>query len=205
MKFHQEGMPFIIGSAIFALLANVIHTTFGIFAIAIAGFIAYFFRDPERVIPDGDIEDFVLSPSDGIVIGIAEDVYMEEKVQRISIFLHLWDVHVIRVPHSGKITHKIYKKGTFAHAESEKALNRNENLAIKIEGKITMVCRQVAGLLGRRIICDVETGDTIKAGDRYGIIKFGSRMDLYLPTNVNILVKKGQTMIGGETIIAKIE
>lgn len=222
MKINQEGVLFVISAAILALFAHIINTSFGLIMSALALFVAYFFRDPERVLPD--VEDAVISPGDGIIVDVSQDtcaMHGDEPLMRISIFLHLWDVHVNRIPYSGKVVKKTYTKGTFAHAESERALQSNENLMLKIEGtrrsgsadagdrvsdiKITVYVRQVSGILGRRIVCYSEVGDVVKVGERYGIIKFGSRMDLYLPLDVKILVKKGQTMIGGETIIAVLK
>lgn len=206
MKFHVEGMPFIIGSAIFAVLAYIINPAFGLLVSAFGLLVGYFFRDPERVAPDYiNLEDAVISPSDGVVISVAEDTKDDEKFTRISIFLNVFDVHVTRIPYSGKVTKRTYQKGSFAHAESDKALHRNENLALTIEGKHKVIVRQVAGLVARRIVCYSENGDNVVAGERYGIIKFGSRMDLYLPLSSKVLVKKGQTMIGGETVLAIVE
>lgn len=200
--FHQEGMPFIVGSAILAILAHIINTSFGILATALALGVLYFFRDPERVLPN--TENIVLSPCDGKVIDVSQDTHQGGTYKRVSIFLNVYDVHVNRIPISGKVTQKVYKRGTFAHAGSDKALHSNESLTLKIEGKITMFVRQVAGMIARRIVCYTENGDEVKIGERYGIIKFGSRVDMFLPTNVEVIVKKGQTTIGGETIIAKI-
>jgi len=206
MKFHTEGMPFIAGSAIFAVLAYIIAPAFGLLVSGFALFVAYFFRDPERILPDSvNLEDAVISPSDGIVIGVSEDTKDDEKFTRISIFLNVFDVHVTRIPYSGKVTKRSYQKGSFAHAETDKAFHRNENLALTIEGKEKVIVRQVAGLIARRIVCYAENGDQVKVGDRYGIIKFGSRMDLFLPLKSQVLVKKGQTMIGGETVLAIIK
>ena len=202
MRFHQEGMPFIVGSAVLALLAHIINTSFGLLATALALGVLYFFRDPERVLPNTD--NVVISPCDGVVIDVSEDELQSQKYTRISIFMNVYDVHVNRIPLSGKVTQKMYKRGTFAHAGSAKAGASNENLTLKIEGKITMFVRQVAGMVARRIVCYAENGDEVKIGDRYGIIKFGSRVDMYLPIGTEIVVKKGQTMTGAETIIAKI-
>lgn len=202
MKFHQEGMPFIAGSTLLAILALVINGTFGCIMTALALSVLYFFRDPERVLPDED--NIIISPADGKVIDVSQDQYQGTKYMRVSIFLNVYDVHVNRIPLAGKITQKTYKRGTFVHAGSEKAGQTNESLTLKIEGKITMFVRQVAGMVARRIICYADNGDSVKIGERYGIIKFGSRVDLFLPLETKIVVKKGQTTIGGETIIARI-
>lgn len=207
MRIHPEGMPFLIGSAILSILAYMINVNFGLAALALTFFIGYFFRDPERVSPDDQLA--IISPSDGVIIDVSEDKSpienSEEKFTRVSIFLRVWDVHVNRMPIGGSIIQKIYKRGGFAHAETEKALNYNESLTLKIKGRIEICVRQVAGMIARRIVCYAEHGDSYKAGERYGIIKFGSRVDLYIPKTCEVFVKKGQTMIGGETIIARIK
>lgn len=204
MKFHQEGIPFIVGSVLLAALAFMINTVFGLSMGLLAAFVAYFFRDPERVLPD-DAENLIISPADGRVVDVSEDQYNSQKYMRVSIFLNVDDVHVNRIPLSGKITQKLYKKGSFLHANSHRASNMNESLMLKIEGKITLFTRQVAGMVARRIVCYAENGDMVRVGDRYGIIKFGSRVDLLLPLDTKILIKTHQTMVGGETVIAKID
>lgn len=212
MRIHPEGSPFLIGALVISAIAYfMINTNIGILGLVAAGSIAFFFRDPERVQPDG--EDLIVSPADGIVIEVAQDKPPIEneaeaeaqKYKRISIFLRVWDVHVIRAPIGGTVTQKAYKRGGFAHAESERALLENENLTIKIEGKVPVYSRQVAGMIARRIVCYAENGNSLKLGERYGIIRFGSRVDLYVPEECEILVKKGQFMVGGETVVAKIK
>jgi phosphatidylserine decarboxylase len=200
MKIHQEGILFILISSILAALGFVINFKFCLIMSVIALGITYFFRDPDRVMPDG--ENIILSPCDGKVIDISPDQYQGENYMRVSVFLNINDVHVNRIPLSGKITQKIHKLGTFAHAASQQALLNNENLTLKIEGAITIFVRQVAGFVARRIVCYPKNGDDVKIGERYGIIKFGSRMDLFLPNTVSMNIKKGQIMIGGETVIA---
>jgi phosphatidylserine decarboxylase len=205
MRIHPEGTPFIVASGLISALAYIINPHFGNLMLFLTFFIVYFFRNPKRVIPVE--KNVIVSPADGIVIDIASDNPFDNSQDfiRVSIFLRVWDVHVNRIPLSGTIIEKSYKKGTFSHAETRKALNSNEHLILKIEGRVTYFVRQVAGMIARRIVCYSENGDTVKTGERYGIIKFGSRVDVYLPSNIDIKVQKGQTMIGGETVIAKIK
>lgn len=202
MKFHQEGMPFIIGACLFALLGFILKPQIGLILAPIAGFMFYFFRDPERVMPE-KIDNIILSPADGKIVDIAKDTYNGKTVTRISIFLNVDDVHINRIPISGKVKNRIYRKGGFAHAASDKALE-NESLTLEIEGKVTVAVRQVAGFLARRIVCYPDTNDNVVIGNRYGLIKFSSRVDLFLPENIKLAVLPKQTVVGGETVLAHI-
>jgi len=173
----------------------------------------YFFRNPDRVAPSRD--GLIISPADGKVVAIQEVAPTPDlalggvKRWRISIFLNLFDVHVNRMPADGVITGHYYRKGTFVNASLDKASENNERMALnlKLSGahpyagqEIGVV--QIAGLVARRIICDAKEGDSFKAGQRYGIIRFGSRADIYLPAGLQPLVAVGQYMIGGETVLA---
>ncbi len=170
----------------------------------------YFFRDPDRVIPVS--KDLVLSPADGVVSNIEEvDMPAElgmkkEKRTRISIFLNIFDVHVNRVPMSGKISKILYHPGKFFNASLDKASIDNErnHVVVDIAGGKNLVFTQIAGLIARRIVCTLKEGQKVEAGDRYGIIKFSSRADIYLPKGEVPKVVKGQRMIGGETVLCKI-
>jgi len=173
---------------------------------------AYFFRDPKRVTPLGD--SFVISPADGIIEKIelvkppkefaSEDF---DERYRVSIFLNVFDVHVNRVPISGEVTMLHYHPGKFLSANLDKASEENERqlALIRTEDGKEIIFVQIAGMVARRIVCNLEEKQQVRAGERYGIIRFGSRVDVYLPVGVNPLVVEGQRMLGGESIIADLK
>lgn len=208
---HKEGYKFILifglATIILALLSDVI----GLVGLVLTLWCIFFFRDPERVIPVE--EGAIVSPADGVVTRVEYGIEAPEelgwhnrKVNKISVFLNVFNVHVNRSPASGTITKVIYTPGKFLSANLDEASLENErNIAIvKTENGTEIAFAQVAGLVARRIVSDLKEGQSIKTGDRYGIIRFGSRADIYLPENIKIKVLIGQTMIGGESIIAKI-
>jgi len=171
----------------------------------------FFFRDPERFVPLED--NVIISPADGVVTRVEygaeapeELGYGKTKFNKISIFLNVFNVHVNRVPLSGAVTKVIYRPGKFLSANAEDASVENErnSVVVKNSNGTEIIFVQVAGLVARRIISDLKEGQEVVAGQRYGIIRFGSRADLYFPENVEIKSLLGQTMVGGETIIAKI-
>jgi phosphatidylserine decarboxylase len=165
----------------------------------LAAFCLYFFRDPERAIPGGPV---AVSPADGKVVAVVRET---ATAHRISIFLNIFDVHVNRAPIAGTIRNVEYRKGQFLVASKEQASGENEQNIVTVQGEGTcVVFKQIAGLIARRIVCEVREGDAVTAGSRFGIIRFGSRTDLYLPEGVRPLVEEGQTMIGGETVIAEL-
>ena len=173
-------------------------------------FCLYFFRDPERVPPGRP--GALLAPADGRVVSVAPAVPPSElglgaiPRWRVSIFLSVLDVHVNRVPADGTVTRIAYRHGSFLNASMDKASEANERNAVALrlpDGREIAVV-QIAGLIARRIVCDLREGDAVHAGQRFGIIRFGSRTDLYLPEGVRPLVAVGQTMIGGETVIAEL-
>ena len=175
--------------------------------LALGAFFAFFFRDPERLPPSGvQGGDVVVSPADGrvLVAGPAvEGVPPPGDWQQISIFLSPMDVHVNRIPASGRVTRVSYTPGRFLPAYRDDAATSNERSEIWIDhGGQTIVARQIVGLLARRVVCRARIGDEVHAGDRFGIMKFGSRMDIFLPSNASICVQVGQLVRGGETIIA---
>jgi phosphatidylserine decarboxylase len=173
-------------------------------------FCLFFFRDPERVPPPR--ADLFLAPADGRVVAVTPAVPPPElglsngPRWKVSIFLSVLDVHVNRVPADGVVTRIAYRHGAFVSASLDKASESNERnaLAIRLPNGQEIAVVQIAGLIARRIRCSVREGDTVIAGDRFGIIRFGSRTDLYLPEGVRPLVVEGQTMIGGETVIAQL-
>jgi phosphatidylserine decarboxylase len=170
-------------------------------------FSCYFFRDPRRVIPEG--EGVVVSPADGKIIDISrnhEHSYFDQKVTKISIFLSIFDVHINRIPMSGKVTCFDYQHGRFTPAFRSTASSENEHTLIGIENDSTkLLFKQIAGILARRIVCDVRAGHTVHAGEKFGMIKFGSRVDIFIPENIDINVTLNQRVKAGETVIGHIK
>ena len=201
-RFHKE-----ISAALIILFLLVIFfyfvskTLFVVFLIFLI-FTCYFFRDPERVVPLGD--DILTSPADGLITNISEIKIGNKKYTKVSVFLSIFNVHIQRIPISGEITKVDYFEGKFINATLDKASEENERLKLTIKSKNNLIhVTQIAGLIARRIICNVKPKDKINQGDRYGIIKFGSRVDIEFPENFDLLVSVGQQCIGGETIIAQ--
>jgi len=196
----KEGFPFVIVPAIIALIFGALQIWPGFAAAtAVALFMAYFFRDPYRNVPAQD--DVVVSAADGRVTRITED----EKGKLVSVFLSPLDVHINRAPIAGKITRVDYVRGKKIPATSDQASFVNERNSITITGeKMSVVCTQIAGILARRIVCWNREGDELELGQKYGLIKFSSRTDLLMPTEVEVQVSIGDRVVGGETIIAKL-
>ena len=210
-NIHNEGWRFVgIFAAITALLA-IIWEPLGWMGVVLTVWCYYFFRDPERVTPD--IKNVVVSPADGIVQMIAkvpapEELGMGKKeFTRVSIFMSVFNVHVNRSPAEGKITKAVYVPGKFFNATLDKASKDNERqlLAMKTSCGKDVCFVQIAGLVARRIVCDATVGQEYKAGERFGMIRFGSRLDVYLPEGVEPQVALGQTMVAGESIIARLD
>lgn len=208
---HKEGYPFIGIAAIISIILLALFQPLGWIMVVLTCWCVYFFRDPERVTPDED--GVVVSPGDGVVSMIEEATPPEElgldaePLTRISIFLNVFNVHVNRVPVGGKITALHYRPGKFLNASLDKASEDNErqSAAVTTEDGKTVVFVQIAGLVARRIVCDLEDNQEVKTGERFGIIRFGSRVDVYLPKGVTPAVAVGQQMIGGETILAELK
>lgn len=205
----SEGLPFIalgaLSSVVFAQLGWSILAVTG---FAVTTFILYFFRDPERVIPTED--GVVVSPADGRVLDVAEGgegALQDGRTQRISIFMNIFDVHVNRAPIRGAVKQIVYRQGSFLSADKARARLQNEQNALLIEGddatRLTVV--QVAGVIARRIVCWADVGDTLELGQRFGMIRFGSRLDMYLPAEMSVVVRRGQRVRAGETVLAKAE
>lgn len=204
----KEGLPFLF----VALLATIGFFAGGLWPVAVVFaaltiFIAYFFRNPERLPPVG--EGMVASPADGRIIFIGEVTeaeFTKEKMQKVSIFMSLWDVHVNRVPVDGTVKNMKYLKGRFMAAFEERASDDNERNAVLLETSkgVKVVLVQVAGLVARRIVCYPGVGAFILKGQRIGLIRFGSRCDMYLPLTSRIRVKMGEQVHGGETILAEL-
>ena len=206
IKIHQEGWIYFIVSSILAIIALFFFPFIGIFFLVLSAYIFYFFRDPIRTIPT---EDVIVSPADGLITYIGKnnapkECNIKNQFLKISIFLNIFNVHVNRTPIAGKIKNIVYVPGKFINATLEKSSSDNERniITIEKENKDIVIVSQIAGLIARRIVCDLKTNEQIIKGNRFGIIKFGSRVDLYLPSNYTPLVSVGQNVIGGETIIS---
>jgi phosphatidylserine decarboxylase len=201
----KEGVPFIFFAAMLSLIFAVLHYVILCFAsMLLTAFVLYFFRDPERIASED--EDAIVSPADGKVILIEkvfDERYVKEHVYKISIFMNIFNVHVNRVPFPGKVSKVIYTPGTFYSANTERSSLGNESCAVVMETaggrKIAFV--QIAGLIARRIVCWVIGGDELIKGERFGLIRFGSRVDLYLPLQTQLEISKGQKVRAGETVL----
>ena len=207
---HPAGRPFIIGGVVAIALGLAVGAWLAWLGLIFTLFCLYFFRDPERVPPVRP--GAVLAAADGRVVLVGPAVPPAElglgnaPRPRIAIFLSVLDVHVNRVPVDGTITRIAYRHGKFLNASLDKASEENERnaLAIRLPDGREMAVVQIAGLIARRILCDVRQGDAVRAGERFGIIRFGSRTDIYLPDGIEPLVSVGQIMIGGETMLAQL-
>lgn len=205
MKIAKEGYPIIAIPALLTIIAlllgwNWAAAVFGIVTLAVAAF----FRDPERIPPLGN--DLILSPADGKVVEIrpVEDAEGDSGA-RVSIFMSPLDVHVNRAPVSGTVEKIEYRKGCFMPAYKEDCSENNERNALTLVGSDGLPVKlvQIAGIMARRIICRVRPGDTLEAGERFGIIMFGSRVDVYIPTGAEIVVGEGVHVTGGESVLAR--
>jgi phosphatidylserine decarboxylase len=206
---HPDGWRFIAAALVVALLLFWLGVApLGWLALAVAAWITYFFRDPWRVTPSR--AGLVVSAADGVVVAAdrvapPKELEMgEAPMTRIGIFLNVFDVHVNRVPLGGRVKKLAYSKGRFLNASLDKSSEENERMAIRIastEGPDVAVV-QIAGLIARRIVCTLKEGQEVATGERLGLIRFGSRTDVYLPAEWAPLVVKGQRVIGGETVIA---
>jgi phosphatidylserine decarboxylase len=201
----KEGYPFVAFAAfatfIFALLE---YDLIALIMLFITGFVVYFFRDPERISPDDD--DVVVSPADGKVIlveKIFDDRFVNEHVYKISIFMSIFDVHVNRIPFAGEVEKIQYGAGSFYAANTDQGGLANEHCGVVLSTKkgFQYAVVQIAGLVARRIVCWAEKGDYIERGKRFGMIRFGSRVDIYLPQNLQVEVSSGQRVKAGETVI----
>ncbi len=206
MSIAREGLLYIIIPALVAGICFVFgYWPIALLFIAIAAFMLYFFRDPNRQ-PPSDPE-VVVSPADGRVTRVSLLAPQENSSSTVvSIFLSPLDVHINRSPMAGLITNIAYTKGKFLMATDERASLVNEQNALTIQGeKATVVCKQIAGILARRIVCWKHVGDQLELGERFGLIKFSSRTDILLPANVRVTVAEGAKVRGGTTVIGRIE
>jgi len=204
----REGVPFVLGAGAPAVAAGVVGWMGPALALgALASYCAWFFRNPARVIPPGD--ELIVSPGDGLVVAVEreyESRFLKAQSIRISIFLNIFNVHINRVPCEGVLCDVAYQPGQFIAASKPDATIRNEQNALMIQrsdGK-KVLCVQVAGLIARRIVCWATPGERVAKGDRFGLIRFGSRMDLYLPEESQVIVKTGDRVKGGSSILAEL-
>ena len=201
----KEGYPFIAFSAFLTLILAILgYDLLTLPALALTTFALYFFRDPERVGPVSD--DALISPADGKVIlieKIIDDQYLLGQVYKVSIFMNVFNVHVNRAPVNGTVEKILYSPGKFYSADSDRGAMHNEHCAVLLRTPSghRMAFVQVAGLIARRIVCWLEPGDQVQRGQRFGLIRFGSRVDLYIPTQTQIEVAIGQKVKAGETVL----
>lgn len=207
---HREGWPFVGIFLAVAIVLGLFSSTLFWIGLILTGWCAYFFRDPERVTPVSD--DFVLSPADGKISSITQAVpppesgLGESPMTRVSIFMNVFSVHINRAPFRGQVKSVTHKPGKFDSAEIDKASTDNERSTMVIEtpkGPAAVV--QIAGLIARRIVSWAEKGETLAAGERYGLIRFGSRVDIYMPEGALVSVSVGQVTVAGETILARYD
>ena len=204
----REGYPFIAFAGFMTLVFAILeYELIAIIGIVLTGFVVNFFRDPERIGPNE--EDAFVAPADGKIIlveKVFDEKYLQEHAYKISIFMNVFDVHVNRLPFAGEVEKIIYSPGKFYAANSVQAALENENCAVVMSTtkNFRYAVVQVAGLLARRIVCWTEKGDTLERGARYGMIRFGSRVDIFLPQQVQIEVATGKTVKAGETILGYI-
>ncbi|WP_422382991.1 phosphatidylserine decarboxylase [Roseibium album] len=209
VPIHREGWPFIAISLVATLVVGWFIDPLFWIGLLLTGWICYFFRDPKRVTPVG--EGLVISPADGVVsllghaLPPAELELGTEPLMRVSIFMNVFNCHVNRAPVGGSISRVAYRAGKFLNAELDKASDDNERNGLVIEmGGTRIGVVQIAGLVARRIVCFVREGESISAGERFGLIRFGSRLDVYFPADTQPKVSIGQTMIAGETVLADL-
>ena len=207
-KIHNEGYKFLVIFGFATLVLYFISVFLGLIGLVLTIWVYYFFRDPDRVSINDD--NYLVSPADGLVLQVEEtngpkELNLEDKkFKKVSIFMNVFDCHVNRTPCSGKITEILYKPGKFFNASLDKASEDNERNYYKISNSSgeEIIVVQIAGLIARRIVCEVKENDELNQGDRIGMIRFGSRADIYFE-NYNPLVKVNQKTIAGETILAK--
>lgn len=207
---HKEGYLFITIFVVASVLLGVIAAPFAVLGGMLTLFCIFFFRDPRRMTPD--VDNLLISPADGRIVHVgpaeppAELEMVDGEFTKISIFLSVFDVHVNRVPAAGTITKLHYRPGKFVNAAFDKASEDNERQSIRMKSHdghdIAFV--QIAGLIARRIVCELDEGQQVLSGERFGIIRFGSRVDVYIPTSISVMVTKGQTVIGGESVLADL-
>ena len=210
VPLHPAGWPFVTLFAGVAILMTWWFPPLGFVGLVLTAWCIYFFRDPQRVTPDGD--GLVISPADGVVQSIVQAAPPDELEMgleprtRVAVFMNVFNVHVNRIPIDGVISASAYRPGKFVNASYDKASEQNERQSLKVTTKSGQEVGfvQIAGLVARRIICHAKVGDRMRAGERFGIIRFGSRVDVYLPVGVTSKVLVGQLAIASETVLAEL-
>ncbi|TGD95490.1 phosphatidylserine decarboxylase [Methylobacterium nonmethylotrophicum] len=213
VPIHKEGYPFIAIGIVLTVLAGTFVQFLGWIFLLLTLWVCYFFRDPERIVPVG--EGLVVSPADGrvnlisTVLPPSELDLPSEPMLRISVFMNVFDCHVNRVPVTGRIDQVHYTPGLFLNAELDKASEDNERNGLVIETRqgaetVRIGVVQIAGLVARRIVDWIKPGDDLVVGDRFGLIRFGSRVDVYLPAGTRVMVGLGQKAVAGETVLADL-
>lgn len=208
IPFAREGLPYVLAAAFGTLIMAILaHTGLAWLLLAVTLLIGHFFRDPERVVSAGETD--VVAPADGKVVAIeqvAESPFFQRPCTKISIFLSVFDVHINRIPYVGVVQGLQYHKGRFLAANQSKASTENERscLWIRTDSEDDIVVVQVAGLIARRIVCWPAVGDRVFRGERFGMIRFGSRTDLYVPETSKMLIAAGDRVCGGETVICRL-
>ncbi|AJE02988.1 phosphatidylserine decarboxylase family protein [Geobacter pickeringii] len=208
-----EGFPFIAAAGAVTIISGLLSAKFivaaplALLALAVTLFICFFFRNPRRVPPA--IENAVVAPADGVVIylGPSREEHLGDEMLKISIFMSVFNVHINRVPMTARVIDTFYTKGKFLDVRDERATFENEQAGLVLESAsgVKMVVVQVAGLIARRIVCYARKGDLLERGKRYGLIRFGSRLDVYLPRNSETRVKLGDKTVAGETILGMLQ
>jgi phosphatidylserine decarboxylase len=211
VPINRAGWPFIAIFFTLTVIAAYYSETIGWAGVILTIWCTYFFRDPNRFTPTRN--DLVISPADGVIQMIQEAIppseldMGEDPLMRVAIFMNVFDVHVNRVPISGTIKKLSYRPGKFFNASLDKAseFNERQSICLTLPNKLEIAIVQIAGLVARRIKCDIKVNEKVVTGQRFGLIRFGSRVDVYLPPSVPILVSVGQRAIGGETVIADFQ
>ena len=206
-KIHKEGYKFLAISILTTFIVLFLSKFIGIILILITVWVYYFFRDPERYSIDDD--KYLVSPADGLITGISEKSGPEElslenvTYTRVSVFMNIFNCHVNRIPATGKVEEIYYKPGKFLNASLDKASEENERnyFKIRLRNGEEIIIVQIAGLIARRIVCEVEQDQDLKQGERIGMIRFGSRVDIYFK-NKKVLAKLGQNVVAGESLLA---
>lgn len=205
LPLAREGVPFVLGGLLPGVLMLPVLPSLGGLFVAFGLFAAFFFRDFERNVPDG--AKLIVSPADGTVIGIDEvhePTFLGGPATRVSIFMSVFNVHVNRAPVTGRVCYKYYSPGEFHVAFVDKASELNEQLSMGLEfGGQRCLVRQIAGWVARRIVCRAEVGDELACGERFGLIRFGSRVDLFLPRETAVTVVVGDKVRAGETVLGE--
>ena len=214
--FAREGYVLMLGATVIGVILSVVALyvqgvwppIFWILAVFVVAFTFYFFRDPDRT-PPADTTNLILAPADGKVVlveEVDESIYLASRAKKVSIFLSPLDVHVNRIPVNGVIEFDRYISGSYLVAWHPKAsdLNERSEFGLKHATGSKVLFKQIAGAVGRRIVYHIKTGDEVVAGDRFGIVKFGSRMDVLVPLSAEIFVKVGDRVCGGETVIGQL-